>query len=121
MNAQNESTQNESGDRIRARIADLIEDDNPDDVAFVEQLVASFLDRAPDMLARLDAAITMGDVSETVESAHALRGTAANIGAVGVAELCAEAEHAAQPVSARVSIASYQFPINGGTEWGFEH
>jgi HPt (histidine-containing phosphotransfer) domain-containing protein len=81
---------------IRARLAELIEDDHPDDRAFVVRLVTSFLQRAPIMLDQLAAAIDAGDAPATAGHAHALKGAAANLGADGFAALCAEVQHTAE-------------------------
>jgi histidine phosphotransfer protein HptB len=81
---------------IRARVADLIEDDNPEDIDFVLRLIRSFIDRAPAMLDAIAAALAAGDAPATAELAHALKGLAANIGADQMARLSAEVEdHAA--------------------------
>jgi HPt (histidine-containing phosphotransfer) domain-containing protein len=77
---------------IRARLAELIEDDDPDDVAFVARLARSFVQRAPGLLAAFTDALSAGDVEATAERAHALKGAASNVGADRVAQLCAEAE-----------------------------
>ncbi|WP_068923498.1 Hpt domain-containing protein [Planobispora rosea] len=80
---------------IRARIADLLVDGDEREIAFIERLVASFLERAPVMLADLDAAIAAGDCAVAAHRAHALKGAAANLGVSGVAGLCAETERLA--------------------------
>jgi HPt (histidine-containing phosphotransfer) domain-containing protein len=81
---------------IRARLADLVADDDPDDLAFVARLLRSFGARAPGLLGDLVAAADAGDAAGTAERAHALKGAAANVGAVTVAGLCAGVEHRAR-------------------------
>ncbi|GAA3446594.1 Hpt domain-containing protein [Planomonospora venezuelensis] len=81
---------------IRARIADLIEDDTPEEVAFTERLIVSFLDRAPVLLADLTAAIGTADLDAAVHWAHTLKGASANLGVDTLASLCAEAERLAE-------------------------
>ncbi|GIH80510.1 Hpt domain-containing protein [Planobispora longispora] len=80
---------------IRARIADLLVDGSAHEIAFIERLVASFLERAPVMLTDLETAIAAADASAAAHKAHALKGAAANLGASGVSGLCAEAERLA--------------------------
>lgn len=81
---------------IRARLADLIEDDDPEDRAFVARMVRSFADRAPGLLAELDAALAAGDAERAAHGVHALKGAASNVGADAVARLCAELEQRAR-------------------------
>jgi HPt (histidine-containing phosphotransfer) domain-containing protein len=81
---------------IRARLADLVTDDDPDDLAFVVRLLRSFPARAPGLLDDLVAAVGAGDAAAAAERAHALKGAAANVGAVTVAGLCAGVEHRAR-------------------------
>ncbi|GIH95539.1 Hpt domain-containing protein [Planobispora siamensis] len=80
---------------IRARLADLVEDGSPQEIEFIGRLVASFLERAPAMLAGLDAAVAAADHAATAQRAHALKGAAANLGVDSVAALCAEIEQLA--------------------------
>ncbi len=81
---------------IRARIADLVTDDDPDDLAFVVRLLRSFPERAPGLLDDLVAAVEAGDAAAAAERAHALKGAAANVGVVTVAGLCGGVEHRAR-------------------------
>ncbi|HYN92486.1 MAG TPA: Hpt domain-containing protein [Pilimelia sp.] len=108
---------------IHARVADLIEDDDPDDVAFVERLISSFLARAPGMLASLDDALAAGDAALAAHWAHAIKGAAANIGADAVAEIGADAERLADagelpdardhPVRLRAALAATAPELTG--------
>nr|BFE79004.1 hypothetical protein GCM10020093_016050 [Planobispora longispora] len=59
---------------IRARIADLLVDGSAHEIAFIERLVASFLERAPVMLTDLETAIAAADASAAAHKAHALKG-----------------------------------------------
>jgi HPt (histidine-containing phosphotransfer) domain-containing protein len=56
------------------------------------RLVHSFLGRAPAEVAALVEAVTDGDAAEVERQAHSLGGAAGNIGAVGLAAVCAELE-----------------------------
>jgi HPt (histidine-containing phosphotransfer) domain-containing protein len=84
-----------TGDTIRARLADLIDDGGPADVALVERLALSFMERQAGLLARLADAVAGADAEAVARHAHALKGSAGNVGATAVATLCAEAEHLA--------------------------
>ncbi|MBG0817964.1 Hpt domain-containing protein [Planomonospora sp. ID82291] len=86
----------EAGLDVRVRIADLMEDDSEEEIEFVERIVVSFLKRAPAALDRLAGAIAAADAEEAARQAHALKGSAANLGVSAVAGLCAEAEHLAE-------------------------
>lgn len=55
---------------------------DPDD--FLREVVALFLADAPVRLAEMDAALQAGDRARFTRSAHSLKGSAANIGAVAV-------------------------------------
>jgi HPt (histidine-containing phosphotransfer) domain-containing protein len=77
---------------IRARLAEIISDDDPDDVEFARHLLCSFIDRAPALLDALSVALAAMDAPTVVDRAHALKGAAANVGADSVARLCAEVE-----------------------------
>jgi two-component system sensor histidine kinase RpfC len=59
---------------------------------FVAGLAQDFLEDAENAMERLKAAAMQGDVLQFRNSAHALRSSAANIGAVGVFDLCRAAE-----------------------------
>jgi HPt (histidine-containing phosphotransfer) domain-containing protein len=83
----------DDGAAIARRIADLVDDDDPEDIAFVRRLITSFLDRAPGMLVDLESAATAGDADLTARRAHALKGAAANLGADTLAGRCALIEH----------------------------
>jgi HPt (histidine-containing phosphotransfer) domain-containing protein len=84
-----------TGESIRARLADLIDDGGPADVAFVERLALSFMERQVGLLDRLADSVTEADAEATARHAHALKGAASNVGATAVATLCAQAEHLA--------------------------
>jgi two-component system sensor histidine kinase RpfC len=56
--------------------------------AFVSGLVSQFSDDAAELLSSLRAAVAEEDVQRFRDAAHALRGSAANLGAAGVFEAC---------------------------------
>ena len=56
------------------------------------ELIDLFLESAPEMLARAEAAAADADAARLVREAHALRGSCANFGAHKLQELCTELE-----------------------------
>jgi two-component system sensor histidine kinase RpfC len=58
------------------------------DVAFVDGLLQEFADHAADIVGQLGAAVAAGDVQRCRDLVHALRGTAANVGAQGLVRAC---------------------------------
>lgn len=82
---------------VRARLAELVEaDPSPAELALVLRLLRSFAAKAPlaaDDLVRL---LHEGDPEPVRDHAHSLKGSAANIGAAGLAELCAQVEDRAR-------------------------
>jgi CheY-like chemotaxis protein len=69
-----------------ARIRELQELDAPDG-AYVEQLVAAFVENAERTVQTLRDAVQEGDPQAVERAAHALKGSSANIGATRLAEL----------------------------------
>jgi two-component system sensor histidine kinase RpfC len=59
---------------------------------FIDRLARDFVEDAEQEISRLKTAALRGDVPQFRASAHALRSSAANIGAVGIFELCGAAE-----------------------------
>ena len=62
------------------------------ELAFVDRLVSSFLDRAPRHLARLSDAFGGADVRGIEDEAHSPKGAAGNIGAAAVMRTCGRLE-----------------------------
>ena len=68
----------------------------PDDGwGILPMVVTVFLDESPTIMSGLRRAVETGNVGEARESAHQLKGAAANLAAVRVAELCHRLEVAA--------------------------
>ena len=85
-----------------------------DDGGLVEQIISMFVDSVPERLAALHAARTAGDGHALTHAAHALKGSASNIGANQLAEICGGIEqhagsggplHSADAELARVDTA----------------
>jgi two-component system sensor histidine kinase/response regulator len=80
------------GDPITRRLDELRGDKTEPERALVNRLVASFLALVPGYLTSLGNAVTAADAAAVEEQAHSLKGAAANIGALGVAETCQRLE-----------------------------
>jgi two-component system, sensor histidine kinase and response regulator len=79
-------------DPITRRLDELRGDKTEPERALVNRLVASFLALVPGYLTSLGNAVTAADAAAVEEQAHSLKGAAANIGALGVAETCQRLE-----------------------------
>lgn len=78
---------------VRARLADLVgEEPSPAETALLGRLLRSFRERAPASADLLCDLLCEGDPGRVRDQAHALRGSAANIGATALAELCGGVE-----------------------------
>jgi signal transduction histidine kinase/CheY-like chemotaxis protein len=66
------------------------------DPASLRQVVASFLERTPSMLAELRAAAARGDTAAVLAAAHAMKGTSATLGALALSDQCAALERLAR-------------------------
>lgn len=58
------------------------------DLAFVDELIDTYLDDAVGQLDDMRQAAAAGDAAAMVRPAHSLKSTSANVGAVDLAELC---------------------------------
>ena len=84
-------------DEVRDRLADIAGDDpGPAERALLGRLIRSYLAKTPGGVDRLAELLRGGDCASLREHAHALKGSAANIGAAGLASVFAEIEHAAR-------------------------
>jgi HPt (histidine-containing phosphotransfer) domain-containing protein len=63
---------------------------------FVGELVATFLEDAPDQLATLRGALERHDAEEARRAAHTLKSNGATFGAGGFSELCRQLEEKAK-------------------------
>jgi HPt (histidine-containing phosphotransfer) domain-containing protein len=60
----------------------------PDEPDVLTEVLKLFLDEAPPRIARLRNAWTAGNIEEVQRIAHSLKGSAGNIGAHGLFEVC---------------------------------
>ncbi|AEV83344.1 hypothetical protein ACWT_2322 [Actinoplanes sp. SE50] len=82
---------------VRARIDAITEPDpSPAEIALVLRLLRSFAAKTPDAVDRLLDALTKDDPGLTRDEAHALKGSAANIGAAALAAVCSSVEDQAR-------------------------
>ena len=84
-------------DEVRGRLADIAgPDPGPAERELLARLIRSFVGRTPAGVDRLGELLRGGDPATVREHAHALKGSASNIGAAGLARIFAEVEHAAR-------------------------
>jgi HPt (histidine-containing phosphotransfer) domain-containing protein len=76
-----------------ARLGELLELD-PDDPSLLLRFIDRFSDNARQTLAGMREAHGAGDRTALGRLAHSLKGSAANLGAPALAELCRAVEHA---------------------------
>ena len=63
---------------------------------FLAELIATFLDEAPNLLAAIDTPLAESNVDEVRRAAHTLKSNAATFGAESFADLCRELEERAR-------------------------
>jgi HPt (histidine-containing phosphotransfer) domain-containing protein len=63
-----------------------------DDRAFLRELVETYLDDTPTLLAALSAGIAEGNVEQTNRAAHTLKSNSASLGALGLSAMSRELE-----------------------------
>lgn len=76
--------------RIEERLNQIRGDDPAGAQALIDRLLTSYLRRMPEFLERLKDAVRKGDADTLASEAHSLQGVAANLGVVGVADVCAD-------------------------------
>ncbi|BCJ46378.1 hypothetical protein GCM10010168_60170 [Actinoplanes ianthinogenes] len=82
---------------VRARIAAITDPDpTPAELALVLRLLRNFAARTPAAVDQVIAALQQTDLGVLRDRAHALKGSAGNIGATALAALCAALEDQAR-------------------------
>ncbi len=81
---------------VAARVTELTEDADADEVDVVAGILESFLGQLDDSLHSLATAIDDGRGDHLAETAHALKGATANLGAGRLTTVCAQLEHFAR-------------------------
>jgi len=80
----------------KERFAELEGLADPGDHAWIQGVVAKFLDDAEGRIGRMRAALELRDAHGLRDLAHALKGSAGNIGAESMAEICRELQATAE-------------------------
>jgi HPt (histidine-containing phosphotransfer) domain-containing protein len=84
-------------DEIRARLADITgPEPGEGERALLSRLIRSYLGKTPAGVERLGELLRGGTIEEVRDHAHALKGSAANLGADTLAAIFAEVEHGAR-------------------------
>ena len=66
---------------------------NPEDPAFLRELIELFLQDIPQRFAELEQALAKGDGPLLTRAAHTIKGSCSNFGAAGLAAVALEMEH----------------------------
>ncbi|MCY1138388.1 Hpt domain-containing protein [Actinoplanes sp. Pm04-4] len=84
-------------DEVRDRMADIAgPDPGPAEQALLGRLIRSYLEKTPAAVDRLGELLRGGDPAALREHAHAMKGSASNIGAATLSAVLAEVEQAAR-------------------------
>jgi HPt (histidine-containing phosphotransfer) domain-containing protein len=81
---------------IDRAVFDALVDMTGGDVAFVDELVDTYLDDGREQLAALQAAVATSDVTALVRPAHSLKTNSFNVGAMALGRLCQDLEQRAR-------------------------
>lgn len=76
----------------RSLLAELVEMDPVEGLELVRDLVAIFFREAPARLDLMRCGVSLGDRDRVVRGAHAMKGAASGLGAIGMAEACGRIE-----------------------------
>lgn len=70
---------------------------NPgDNDEFLREIANIFLEDTPQRIAELDQSLAAGDVPKFTRAAHSIKGSSANLGAIGLRAVAEELEHQAR-------------------------
>eukprot|EP00741_Cyanophora_paradoxa_P006276 tig00000989_g6085.t1 len=72
---------------IFGQLEELQDESQPD---FVEEVINLYCETSEEKLEEMDSLLKRKDLDELAKSAHSLKGSSANIGAVKVVKLCAD-------------------------------
>lgn len=73
----------------------ILEDEDEPDV--VGELIRLFIANTPPRLTAMDAALAAGDLTALRRAAHSLKSSAANLGAIGIRQVCEKLEEMRDP------------------------
>jgi HPt (histidine-containing phosphotransfer) domain-containing protein len=77
---------------IDVEVLDELERSVGDDRQFVRELVETYLDDTPKLIANIRSGIADGDVERTNRAAHTLKSNSASVGAMGLSAMARELE-----------------------------
>ncbi len=80
----------------RTLLAELVEMDPVEGVRLVRELVHIFFAEAPGRVDLMRCGLSQSDPQQVSRGAHAMKGAASGLGAVGMAEACARVERQAR-------------------------
>lgn len=66
---------------------------NPEDPAFLRELIELFLQDVPQRFAELEQALAKGDAALLTRAAHTIKGSCSNFGAANLAAVALQMEH----------------------------
>lgn len=66
---------------------------NPEDPAFLRELIELFLQDIPQRIEELEQSLAKGDAALLTRAAHTIKGSCSNFGAAGLAEVALKMEH----------------------------
>ncbi|MFB9339163.1 response regulator [Actinoplanes octamycinicus] len=82
---------------IRTRLDEITDGDpGPAERRLLNRILTSFISKTPDSVTELQQLLTTGDAGAVRDHAHAMKGSAANLGATTLAALLADLEHTAR-------------------------
>src|SRR3954463_6312889 len=73
-------------------VLDELEHSVGDDRAFLRELVETYLDETPTLIAALRSGVAEGEVERTNRAAHTIKSTSASLGALGLSAMARELE-----------------------------
>ena len=82
-------------DAIKPVDLDNLRENSMDDEDFIKEMVALFVTQGDEQLRKLEQQCTDGDNHDWVEISHALKGTAAGVGAMPMRDICDDAQNMA--------------------------
>jgi HPt (histidine-containing phosphotransfer) domain-containing protein len=71
---------------------DALRELNPEDPAFLRELIDVFLEDVPKRLAELDKSLATSDANLLIRAAHTIKGSCSNFGATNLASISQEME-----------------------------
>jgi HPt (histidine-containing phosphotransfer) domain-containing protein len=73
---------------VDLEVVDELRESTGDDMEFVRELVATYVEESAGNIAALEAAMAAGDLGAVVRPSHTLKSSSASVGAMRLSELC---------------------------------